>query len=132
MNTIDYTISSVDYQHNNRIYTNITAPHTEYCKMTITSLTTIANFVVLGTSDYIVINEHRYNIQEDYSDVNTASLVEYLNGLVVDNKIVVEEVDQCINTDHVTNVEVTHHGYRKCYNEKTEMSLLDQFFNTVS
>ena len=89
MNTIDYTISSVDYQHNNRIYTNITAPHTEYCKMTITSLTTIANFVVLGTSDYIVINEHRYNIQEDYSDVNTASLVEYLNGLVIDNKIVV-------------------------------------------
>ena len=87
MNTIDYTISSVDYEHNNRIYTNITAPHTEFCKMTITSLTTIANFVVLDTSDYIVINQQRYNIQEDFSDVNTASLVEYLNGLFQPNTI---------------------------------------------
>ena len=82
MDTIDYTISSVDYQHNNRIYTNITAPHTEFCKMTITSLTTIANFVVLGTSDYIVINKHRYNVRDDYSDVNTASLVEYFVVIV--------------------------------------------------
>ena len=87
MNTIDYTISSVDYEHNNRIYTNITAPHTEYCKMTITSLTTMANFVVLGSSDYIVINKQRYNVQEDYSDVNTGSLVEYLNELVASNNL---------------------------------------------
>ena len=81
MNTIDYTISSVDYKHNNRIYTNITAPHTEFCKMTITSLTTIANFVVLDSSDYIIVNQCRYNVKEDFSDVNTASLVEYLNEL---------------------------------------------------
>ena len=87
MDTMDYTISSVDYKHNNRIYTNITAPHTEFCKMTITSLTTMANFVVLDTSDYIVINGRRYNIQEDFSDVNTASLVEYLNGFLATNKI---------------------------------------------
>ena len=87
MDTMDYTISSVDYKHNNRIYTNITAPHTEFCKMTITSLTTMANFVVLDTSDYIVINGRRYNIQEDFSDVNTASLVEYLNGVLTINKI---------------------------------------------
>ena len=82
MDTIDYTISSVDYEHNNRIYTNITAPHTEYCKMTITSLTTMANFVVLDTSDYIVINNKRYSVNNDYSDVNTASLVDYLNELI--------------------------------------------------
>jgi hypothetical protein len=50
--------------------------------MTITSLTTMANFVVLDTTDYITINDKTYNIQEDFSDVNTASLVEYLNGLM--------------------------------------------------
>ena len=82
MTTLDYTISSTDYEHNNRIYTNIASPNTEYCKMTITSLTTIANFVVLDRSDYIVINDEKYYIQEDFSDVNTASLVEYLNGII--------------------------------------------------
>ena len=82
MTTLDYTISSTDYEHNNRIYTNITSPNTEYCKMTITSLTTMANFVVLDQSDYIVINDVKYCIQDDFSDVNTASLVEYLNGII--------------------------------------------------
>ena len=82
MTTIDYTISSTDYEHNNRIYTNIEAPKTEYCKMTITSLTTMANFVVLNKSDYITINDITYYVQEDFSDVNTASLVEYLNGII--------------------------------------------------
>ena len=124
MNTIDYTISSVDYQHNNRIYTNITAPHTEYCKMTITSLTTIANFVVLGTSDYIVINEHRYNIQEDYSDVNTASLVEYLNGLVVDNKIVVY-YDNCSRV-YFTSSQTNHISIDDCsYNLRLMLGLVN-------
>ena len=82
METLDFTINSTDYTQNNRIHTNITAPHTEFCKMTITSLTTMANFVVLGKKDYITINSVTYNIQEDFSDVNTASLVEYLNSLI--------------------------------------------------
>ena len=94
METIDYTISSIDYKHNNRIYTNITAPHTEYCKMSITSLTTMANFVVLDTSDYIVVNKRRYNIKEEYSDVNTSSLVQYLNGFLSVNQIEVH-YDNC-------------------------------------
>lgn len=86
MNVLDYTISSVDYEHNNRIYTNITSPNTEYCKMTITSLTTIANFIVLDKKDYITINNNTYYINEDYSDVNTASLVELLNDLIAVQK----------------------------------------------
>ena len=79
---MDYTISSVDYTCNNRIYTNIASPHTEFCKLTITSLTTIANFVLLDKSDYIIINGVKYCIKDDFSDVNTASLVEYLNGVI--------------------------------------------------
>ena len=82
MQTLDYTICSTDYLHNNRIYTNLTAPHTEYCKMTITSLTTMANFVILDTTDYFVINGIKFCIDNDYSDVSTASLTEYLNTLI--------------------------------------------------
>lgn len=82
METLDFTISSTDYEHNNRIHTNITAPHTEYCRMTITSLTTMANFVVLGNGDYITVNDVKYNINEDFSDVNVASLTEYLNSII--------------------------------------------------
>ena len=84
MQTLDYTICSTDCLHNNRIYTNLTAPHTEYCKMTITSLTTMANFVVLDTTDYFVINGIKFCIESDYSDVSTASLTEYLNTLIDD------------------------------------------------
>ena len=84
MQTLDYTICSTDCLHNNRIYTNLTAPHTEYCKMTITSLTTMANFVVLDTTDYFVINGIKFCIDSDYSDVSTASLTEYLNTLIDD------------------------------------------------
>jgi hypothetical protein len=82
METLDFTISSTDHAHNNRIFTNITAPQTEYCKMTVTSLITAANFVVLGKHDYITINDVEYYIQEDFSDVNTASLTEYLNSII--------------------------------------------------
>ena len=124
MNTFDYTICSVDYEHNNRIYTNITAPHTEYCKMTITSLTTIANFVVLGTSDYIVINHHRYNIRDDYSDVNTASLVEYLNELVSTNNIDVY-YDNCSRI-YFTSAETNNISIDDCsYNLRLMLGLVN-------
>ena len=82
METLDYTISSMDYEHNNRIYTNLSSPKTEYCRLTITSLTTMANFVVLEKDDYISIDGNKYYINDDYSDVNTASLVELLNSLI--------------------------------------------------
>ena len=72
----------MDYEHNNRIYTNLSSPKTEYCRLTITSLTTMANFVVLEKDDFISINGNKYYINDDYSDVNTASLVELLNGLI--------------------------------------------------
>lgn len=82
MEVLDYTISSTDYEHNNRIYTNITAPQTEFCKMTITSLITVANFIVLDRNDYIIINHVKYSVQDDFSDVDTASLTEYLNSII--------------------------------------------------
>lgn len=124
MNTIDYTISSVDYKHNNRIYTNITAPHTEYCKMTITSLTTMANFVVLDTSDYIIINGYRFNVQEDFSDVNTASLVEYLNGFLA-SKNLEAYYDSCSRV-YFTSSDANHISIDDCsYNLRLMLGLVN-------
>ena len=83
MKSFDYTISSTDSEHNNRIVTNLSNPQTEFCKMTITSLTTMANIVVLSKNDYFTINDTKYLITEDYSEVSASSLTEYLNTLIV-------------------------------------------------
>jgi hypothetical protein len=92
--------------------------------MTITSLTTMANFVVLGTSDYIVINKHRYNVQDDYSDVNTASLVEYLNELVSTNNIEVF-YDSCSRI-YFTSAETNNISIDDCsYNLRLMLGLVN-------
>ena len=66
--------------------------------MTITSLTTMANIVVLAKGDYFVINGTRYEIDEDYSDISASSLTEYLNILisnVTDNEDLSFYCDRC-------------------------------------
>ena len=82
MEKFDYTISSTDHTKNSVIYTNLTAPRTEFCKMTITSLTTMANIVVLSKDDYFVLNGVKYCINDDYSEVSASSLTESLNVLL--------------------------------------------------
>ncbi len=82
MEKIDYTISSTDHTKNSVIYTNLAAPRTEFCKMTITSLTTMANIVVLSKEDYFVLNGVKYCINNDYSEVSASSLTESLNVLL--------------------------------------------------
>ena len=82
MKKLDYTISSTDHTRNSVIYTNLAAPQTEFCKMTITSLTTMANIVVLSKEDYFVLNGVKYCINNDYSEVSASSLTESLNVLL--------------------------------------------------
>lgn len=82
MEKTDYTISSTDHTKNSVIYTNLAAPRTEFCKMTITSLTTMANIVVLSKEDYFVLNGVKYCINNDYSEVSASSLTESLNVLL--------------------------------------------------
>ena len=82
MNLFDYTISSTDSEHNNRIITNLSNPQTEYCKMTITSLTTMANIIVLSKDDYITINDTKYICDDDFSEISASSLTEYMNHLI--------------------------------------------------
>ena len=78
----DYTISSTDYEHNSTIHVNLTNPQTEFCKMTITSLTTTANIVVLNKDDYLTMNNVRYDMTDEYSEISAASLCEYLNTII--------------------------------------------------
>ena len=82
MEKFDYTISSTDHTKNSVIYTNLASPRTEFCKMTITSLTTMANIVVLSKEDYFVLNGVKYCINNDYSEVSASSLTESLNVLL--------------------------------------------------
>lgn len=82
MNSFDYTVSSTDYTHYNRIHTNLANPQTEFCKLTITSLTTMANIIVLNKQDYFIMNNVKYTMDDDFTEVSTSSLVVYLNSLV--------------------------------------------------
>ena len=86
MLTYDYTISSTDINNYSNIFTNLAHPQTEYCKMTVTSLTTMANIVVLNKSDYITIQtqntNHVVHMDNDFTEVSTSSLCEYLNTVV--------------------------------------------------
>ena len=82
MNLFDYTISSTDSEHNNRIITNLSNPQTEYYKMTITSLTTMANIVILSKEDYIKINGTTYVCDDDFSEISASSMTEYMNHLM--------------------------------------------------
>lgn len=67
---IDYTVSSSDPNNYNKIFCNLTAPPTKYSIMTITCLTTNCNIIVLNKNDYIAIDEHKYQIQDDYININ--------------------------------------------------------------
>ena len=53
----DFTINSTDPLHNNRILVNLSSAETEYCKLTVTNLTTSANMVLLKSGDFILFEE---------------------------------------------------------------------------
>ena len=111
MERFDYTISSTDFKENSVIRTNLSCMQTEFCRMTITSLTTMANIVVLSKDDYFVLNGVKYCINDDYTEISASSLTESLNLLLqsvygVDN--VQFMYDQCdriyITSDEPVNL----------------------------
>ena len=77
---IDYTVSSSDPNNYNKIFCNLTAPHTKYSIMTITCLTTNCNIVVLNTDDYITINGCKYQIKDSFTNINLEAFVELLRS----------------------------------------------------
>ena len=85
--SILYTITSTDPKHYNVIKSNLQLPFGDYCRLTVTNLTTKATFVVLNETDYITINNVRYYFQDEYSEMTIDAVVSVLNELLIDAKI---------------------------------------------
>ncbi len=81
LDKFDYTINSTDPNHYNRVYANLSGPTTAECYITITSLTTNCNIVVLSDNDYITVGLNTYVMTDDYTTMSADTLVELLNTL---------------------------------------------------
>jgi len=84
---IDYTVTSTDEQHYNRIDVCLQPPPTRTSKMIVTSLTTNCNIITLSTDDYITINKHKYCFTADYTDLNSQSFRILLNKVISDSGV---------------------------------------------
>ena len=79
---IDYTISSYDYNHYNRIDINLPSPPSRRVSMIVTSLTTKCSIVVIENDDYIQINGKKYVFNNMYTDLNSETFCMLLNSLI--------------------------------------------------
>lgn len=89
-NQIDFTMSSTDPEHYNRINCNLTAPSTRYSTLTVTCLTANADIIVLNEDDYIRINDKRYSLKSDFCNLNVETLASLLNKLFKDNELLID------------------------------------------
>ena len=90
---IDYTISSYDYNHYNRIDINLPSPPSRRVSMIVTSLTTKCSIVVIENDDYIQINGKKYVFNNMYTDLNSETFCMLLNSLI-NNSNVTASVDE--------------------------------------
>ena len=86
---IDYTISSYDSKHYNRIDINLPSPPTRLSKIIVTSLTTNCNIVVINRDDFIQINNKKYYFKDDYCDINSQTFILLLSGIIADSGVIV-------------------------------------------
>ena len=90
---IDYTISSYDAAHYNRIDVNLPSPPTRLAKMIVTSLTTKCSIVGIEKDDFIQINGKKYYFTTDYTDLNSQTFILLLNSLIQESGVT-SEVDE--------------------------------------
>ena len=84
---IDYTISSYDYNHYNRIDINLPYPPSRKVLMIVTSLTTKCSIVVIENDDYIQINGKKYVFNNMYTDLNSETFCMLLNSLIKNSNV---------------------------------------------
>ena len=84
---IDYTISSYDYNHYNRIDINLPSPPSRRVSMIVTSLTTKCSIVVIEKDDYIQINGKKYVFNNMYTDLNSETFCMLLNALIKNSNV---------------------------------------------
>jgi hypothetical protein len=78
-----YTIESENEANYANIQTWLPNPTTQFTKLTVTALTTQCSIVVLDTDDYIIIDDVKYEIEEEYCNLSAESVVYVLNELLV-------------------------------------------------
>ena len=73
--TMEYTISSTDEDNYNRIYAYFEPIKSDTAILLVTSLTTNCNIRILKIGDYIVINNIKYEFNEDQTSLNHDSFI---------------------------------------------------------
>ena len=92
--TYEYTISSVDEDHYNRIYAYFEPVKSDMASLLVTSLTTNCNIKILKIGDYIVINNVKYEFNEDYSSLSPEYFIKLLNELITESSVIFS-LDYC-------------------------------------
>lgn len=88
--TLIYTITSTCPENYNVIRTNLQVPFGDFCKLTVTNMTTKATFILLNTHDYIIIKdetgEKTIFFQKDYGELSYQSFAALLEDLLENDK----------------------------------------------
>ena len=69
--SLNYTVTSTNTKEYDVIRTNLQIPNSDISRLMVNNLTTKASFIVLGKDDYIIINDIKYNMNDDYGEVPT-------------------------------------------------------------
>ena len=84
---LTYTITSTNPECYNVIRTNLEPPIGDYCRLTVTNLTTKASFIILNPDDFIVVNDVKYNFKDDYCELSAEGFSALLNELLIEQDI---------------------------------------------
>lgn len=86
-----YTITSTNPNSYNVIRTNLQVPFGDFCRLTVTNLTTKATFILLNKHDYIVIesindqseaHDTKYNFTDNYGELTNEGFGALLDELL--------------------------------------------------
>ena len=86
-----YTITSTNPNSYNVIRTNLQVPFGDFCRLTVTNLTTKATFILLNKHDYIVIesindqseaHDTKYNFTDNYGELTNEGFGALLDDLL--------------------------------------------------
>ena len=84
---METTLSSTDSMMYNTIHTSLYPPQTQLSRISVTSLTTRSNFLLLHSQDYIVINGEMYFFNGEYSDMTPEGFAELINEFSDKSKV---------------------------------------------
>lgn len=98
--SITYTITSTNPGSYNVIRTNLQVPFGDFCRLTVTNLTTKATFVLLNQNDYIIVNGSKFTFPDNYGELSNEGFGALLNELLTSQgiKAAVDNVGRLVLT----------------------------------